>query len=94
MPQLSEVVSPSLDDLDGRRVAYFTTAPEQVHARLREHLEVRYGARVELVSGNLARRDDLRRDLDAAGGVDAYVVELKAAAIDVVADPAGSSLRV
>ena len=36
------------------------------------------------VSHALARRDELRRDLEAAPGVDALVVELKAAAVDVV----------
>jgi cyclic 2,3-diphosphoglycerate synthetase len=91
IPVVATVLRPSpVEDVDGRRVAYFTTAPEAVHARLREHLEDRYGARVELISGNLARRDDLPSDLDAAAGVDAYVVELKAAAIDVVAETAAA----
>jgi cyclic 2,3-diphosphoglycerate synthetase len=39
------------------------------------------------LSGNLARRDDLRRDLEGLDA-DAYVVEIKAAAIDVVAQTA------
>jgi len=36
------------------------------------------------VSHALARREELRRDLEAANGIDALVVELKAAAVDVV----------
>ncbi len=39
------------------------------------------------VSGNLARRDELRADLDGLDA-DVYVVEIKAAAIDVVAETA------
>jgi cyclic 2,3-diphosphoglycerate synthetase len=79
-----------VEDVHGRRIAYFTTAPEAIHERLREHLEEQCGADVAFVSGNLARREELRRDLEAAGQVDAYVVELKAAAIDVVAETAAS----
>jgi len=41
-----------------------------------------------LVSGNLARRDALRDDLARAGDAEAFVVEIKAAAIDVVAEAA------
>jgi cyclic 2,3-diphosphoglycerate synthetase len=79
-----------VEDVHGRRIAYFTTAPEAIHDRLREHLEEQCGADVAFVSGNLARREELRRDLEAAARVDAYVVELKAAAIDVVAETAAS----
>ena len=61
--------------LDGRRTAVFTTGPAPV-----EHLD----ADVVHVSRNLARRDVLRGELE---GVDAdvFLVEIKAAAIDVVA---------
>jgi cyclic 2,3-diphosphoglycerate synthetase len=64
--------------LAGRRVAVFTTGPAPV-----EHLD----ADVVLVSRNLADRPALRADLE---GLDAevYVVEIKAAAIDVVAEAA------
>lgn len=74
----------------GRRVAFFSTAPASIHDRLREHLEREHGAQVTLVSGNLARRDQLRADLDAseARQADLYLVEIKAAAIDVVAEAA------
>jgi cyclic 2,3-diphosphoglycerate synthetase len=63
--------------LDGRRAAVFTTGP----ARL-DHLE-----NVVFASQSLADRARLARELD---GIDAdvFVVELKAAAIDVVAEHA------
>jgi len=71
----------------GRRVAYFSTAPVEAHETLARHLREEHGAEVTLVSGNLARRDALREELE---GVDAevYLVEIKAAAIDVVAEAA------
>jgi cyclic 2,3-diphosphoglycerate synthase len=73
-----------------RRVAFFSTAPDGSHARLREHLARDYGAEVVLVSGNLGRRQELRADLASveARSADVYLVELKAAAIDVVAETA------
>jgi len=77
-----------VEPVAGRRVALFTTAPEAVHDRLRETLERDHGAAVVHVSGNLARRDALRADVEQAGDVDAYLVEIKAAAIDVVAEAA------
>jgi cyclic 2,3-diphosphoglycerate synthetase len=79
-----------VEPVAGRRVAFFSTAPEAIHDRLREHLAGEHGAEVVLVSGNLARRDALRRELDSreAAGADIYLVEIKAAAIDVVAEAA------
>ena len=71
----------------GRRVAYFSTAPVEAHAELERHLREEYGAEVVLVSGNLARREELREDL-ARVDAELYVVEIKAAAIDVVAEAA------
>jgi cyclic 2,3-diphosphoglycerate synthetase len=71
----------------GRTVAYFCTAPPSAHPALKAHLEQRHGARIVHVSGNLADRAALRGELV---GLDAevYLVELKAAAIDVVAEAA------
>ena len=63
--------------LEGR-VAVFTTGPAET-----AHLE----GEVVHVSRNLARRDLLREEL-ARVDADTYVVELKAAAIDVVAEHA------
>jgi cyclic 2,3-diphosphoglycerate synthase len=73
--------------ISGRRVAFFTTAPDEAHALLAEHLHAEHGADVVGVSGNLARRDALRKDLDRLEA-DVYLVEIKAAAIDVVGEAA------
>jgi cyclic 2,3-diphosphoglycerate synthetase len=72
----------------GKRVAYFSTAPAHAHAAIEQHLREEWGAEVVLVSGNLARRDELRDDLARAGAAEVYLVEIKAAAIDVVAEAA------
>jgi cyclic 2,3-diphosphoglycerate synthase len=71
----------------GRTVAYFCTAPTPAHPALAAHLADRHGADVVHVSGNLADRAALRSEL---GSIDAevFLVELKAAAIDVVAEDA------
>jgi cyclic 2,3-diphosphoglycerate synthase len=71
----------------GRRVAYFSTAPAEAHAGLERHLREEHGAEVVLVSGNLARREALREEL-AHVDAELYLVEIKAAAIDVVAEAA------
>jgi cyclic 2,3-diphosphoglycerate synthetase len=72
----------------GRRVAFFTTAPPEAQAAIERHLREELGAEVVLVSGNLARREALREDLARARDADVYLVEFKAAAIDVVAEAA------
>jgi cyclic 2,3-diphosphoglycerate synthase len=76
--------------VDGRKVALFSTAPEEIHDRIRRHLEDVHGAEVVLVSGNLSKRDRLRRELDSreAEEAEVYLVEIKAAAIEVVAEAA------
>lgn len=91
VPVIPTVLRPRpVESVTGRRLAVFTTAPAAIHARLREHLEREHGAQVTLLSGNLARREDLRRELDSRAARDAetYLVEIKAAAIDVVAEVA------
>jgi cyclic 2,3-diphosphoglycerate synthetase len=67
-----------IEALAGRRVAVFTTGPAPI-----EHLD----AEVTAVSRNLADRRKLREDL-ARADADVYLVEIKAAAIDVVAETA------
>jgi cyclic 2,3-diphosphoglycerate synthase len=64
--------------LAGRRAAVFTTGPAAF-----EHLD----ADVVAISRNLADRAKLRDDL-ARANADVYLVEIKAAAIDVVAEAA------
>jgi cyclic 2,3-diphosphoglycerate synthetase len=73
--------------VDGRKVAYFTTAPDEAHDVLAGHLRSEHGADVVGVSGNLSRREDLRADIDRLEA-EVYLVEIKAAAIDVVAEEA------
>jgi cyclic 2,3-diphosphoglycerate synthetase len=72
-------------DVRGRTVAYFCTAPAERRAALAAHLQEAHGAVVTHVSGNLARRELLHEEL-ARVEADVFLVELKAAAIDVVAE--------
>ena len=76
-----------LGDVRGRTVAYFCTAPKASHATLASHLAVVYGAETVHVSGNLADRQALADELSHVDA-DVFLVELKAAAIDVVAERA------
>ena len=86
----SIVVNPPVEPVAGRRVAFFSTAPTAIHDRLREHLEREHGAEVVLVSGSLADRSALLAELDSpeAARAEVYLTEIKAAAIDVVAETA------
>jgi cyclic 2,3-diphosphoglycerate synthetase len=91
LPVVETIFRPNpVGSVRDKRVAYFSTAPDGIHARLREHLAREHGAEVVLVSGNLGRRQELRADLASveARSADVYLVELKAAAIDVVAETA------
>jgi cyclic 2,3-diphosphoglycerate synthetase len=74
-------------EIAGRTVAFFSTAPESAHSLFADHLREAYGADVVHVSGNLADRGRLRAEL-AHVEADVFLVELKAAAIDVVAEAA------
>ena len=74
-------------DVAGRRVAFFSTAPQWAHALFAAHLAEEHGADVVHVSGALADRAALRAEL-AEVDADVFLVELKAAAIDVVAEAA------
>jgi cyclic 2,3-diphosphoglycerate synthetase len=76
-----------LIDISGRRVAYFCAAPPSTHERLRDHLRDAHGADVVHVSGNLGDRAALQTELPQVDA-DVFLVELKAAAIDVVAEAA------
>jgi cyclic 2,3-diphosphoglycerate synthetase len=76
-----------VEPVAGRRIAYFSTAPEHAHEAIEGHLREEHGAEVALVSGNLARRDALREEV-ALADAEVFLVEIKAAAIDVVAEAA------
>ena len=74
-------------DISGRSVAYFCTAPVGAHAALAAHLHDVHGAEVVHVSGNLADRAALADEI-ARVDADVFLVELKAAAVDLVAEAA------
>jgi cyclic 2,3-diphosphoglycerate synthetase len=76
-----------VEPIAGRRVAYFSTAPAHAREMIERHLREEHGAEVTFVSGNLARRDALRDEISRAEA-EVYLVEIKAAAIDVVAEAA------
>jgi cyclic 2,3-diphosphoglycerate synthetase len=88
VPVVRVVLRPRpLEDVRGRRLAFFGTAPPARHRAIAEHLERIYGGEVVRVSGSLADRTALRSEL-AGLDCDVLVVEVKAAAIDVVAEEA------
>jgi len=69
-----------LEPLAGRRTAVFTTGPAPT-----DHLD----AEIVAVSRNLADRPRLREELDRIDA-DVFLVELKAAAVDLVAETASA----
>jgi cyclic 2,3-diphosphoglycerate synthetase len=73
-----------LAPIDGKRVAYFTTAAPAAQGRLADDLAA-HGAEIVHVSGNLADRSALQRELETVDA-DVYATEIKAAGIDVVAE--------
>ncbi len=78
----------------GRRVAFFTTAPCEAADRLARSLEEDFGAEVVFVSTALADRARLAADVArAAQEADVYLSEIKAAAVDVVAEAAAAAGR-
>jgi cyclic 2,3-diphosphoglycerate synthetase len=88
VPVIPVVLRPRpVDPVAGRRVAFFSTAPESALERLAGHLAGEHGAEVVLASGNLARREPLREEAERVDA-DIFLVEIKAAAIDVVAEVA------
>jgi cyclic 2,3-diphosphoglycerate synthetase len=90
VPVVRTVLRPRpLEPVAGERVAYFGTAPGDAHGAVARHLVDRHGVRVVHVSGALSDRPTLRREL-ARVDADTFVVELKAAAVDVVVEEAVS----
>jgi cyclic 2,3-diphosphoglycerate synthetase len=88
VPLIRTVLRPRpIEPVDGARIAFFCTAPVAQHDRIAAHLAEAYGAVVRSVSGNLADRALLRADVENVDA-DVYLVELKAAAVDVVVEEA------
>ena len=86
VPVLAAKLRPRPADPIEGRVAVFTTAPPDAAGAIGDSLR-EDGIDVAHVSTNLARRDELRRELERVDA-ETYLVELKAAAIDVVAEHA------
>jgi len=88
LPVIATTMRPRpLAPVAGKKTALFTTAPESALPPLARHLESAYGAEVVHVSGNLARREELRSELETIEA-ELFLVELKAAAVDVVIEEA------
>ena len=93
MPVVPVVFRPRpVENVEGRRVAFFSTAPAAQEEVLRRYLEERGAAGWSLFSTHLADRAALRSDsrAPAMARVDMVVTEIKAAAIDVVAEEAAA----
>ena len=80
-------------DISGLKVAYASTAPASVLPKLADHLEERYGCVVVGASGNLSDRGRLADDLDEMDDAEAYLTEIKAAAVDVVTRRGGGGRK-
>ena len=91
LPVIATVLRPRPVEPDGRAPRGVLLHSTRCRARpLRQHLEREHGAKVVFVSGNLADREALLAELDspAVAEAEAFVTEIKAAAIDVVAEVA------
>jgi cyclic 2,3-diphosphoglycerate synthetase len=78
----------------GRRVAFFTTAPEAAAPRLVAALADDHDAEVVFVSCDLADRRRLAGAVErAAAEAEVFLTEIKAAAVDVVAEAAATAGR-
>ena len=87
VPVVATVLRPRpIEPVEGKRVAFFTTADSSATELLEGHLRDEHGAADVTISCNLSRREQLREDVQRADA-DVFVVEIKAAAIDVVAGP-------
>jgi cyclic 2,3-diphosphoglycerate synthetase len=73
-----------LADVSDRKAFFCTTAPAQAGKGLQTHLEEVHGVEVVGMSHHLADRSKLRADIADADRFDVLLVELKAAAVDVV----------
>jgi cyclic 2,3-diphosphoglycerate synthetase len=86
---VATVLRPKPDgDIRGRRVAYFTTAQGGVVGSIAGYIAETYGCEVTFVSTELADRSKLRQELSrlVEGTADLFLTEIKAAAVDVVAE--------
>ncbi|HET8873619.1 MAG TPA: hypothetical protein VFM83_08020 [Gaiellaceae bacterium] len=88
IPVVAAVLRPRpVRSIAGKRVAFFTTAPPSTTELLERHLMEEHGASDVTISHNLADRSKLRADVERAEA-ELFLVEIKAAAIDVVCEAA------
>ncbi|HET6641794.1 MAG TPA: hypothetical protein VFG93_00835, partial [Gaiellaceae bacterium] len=88
IPVVATVLRPRpVEPIAGKRVAFFTTAPPATAELLERHLVEEHGANAVTISSNLADRSKLRGDVERAEA-DLFLVENKAAAIDLVCEAA------
>jgi cyclic 2,3-diphosphoglycerate synthase len=88
IPVVATVLRPRpVRSIARRRVAFFTTAPPSAAVLLERHLMDEHGASEVTISHHLADRSKLRADVEGAEA-DLFLVEIKAAAIDVVCEAA------
>jgi cyclic 2,3-diphosphoglycerate synthase len=89
IPVVATVLRPRpVQSIGGKRIAFFTTAASSAAERLQRHLLAEHDAADVTVSTNLSNRDELRKDLEGLDA-DVFLVEIKAAAVDVVCEAAG-----
>ena len=73
-----------LDNIEGKKVLFATTAPEDVKDKLVDYLEENYGCEVIGTTAHLSNRPLLREDMAKyMDDADVMLTELKAAAVDV-----------
>ncbi len=82
---ISTVFRPKpLDNIEGKKVLFATTAPEDVKDKLVDYLEENYGCEVIGTTAHLSNRPLLREDMAKyMDDADIMLTELKAAAVDV-----------
>jgi len=82
---ISTVFRPKpLEKIDGKKVLFATTAPEEVKDKLVEYLENNYNCEVVGTTSHLSNRPLLRQDMQKyMDKADVMLTELKAAAVDV-----------
>jgi len=73
-----------LGDVRGKKALLVMTAPPEGLEKAAKHLEENYGVEIVGKSPNLSNRAKLREDLKRFDDYDTVIVELKAAAVDVV----------
>ena len=82
---ISTVFRPKpLGNIEGKKVLFATTAPEDVKSKLVEYLQDNYNCEVIGTTAHLSNRPLLRKDMEKyMDKADVMLTELKAAAVDV-----------